>query len=1068
MKSKLLRKLTAIGLSIASIFTMFSATISVSAAEVDTEVVGAGQTSITLKQEKEYAYTSGFSRTVIQMSADNKMVYCVQPDLPAPPNGTYRTDKGNLKEITSSSSKYSMYRKALYYCYGGDGFNTSNSAFKTNTSNHKQVYSGNTPAAFMGNLKWNASGTMYYTSLSGSELHYMFTHLVLSYINYGDSKYNSMMGNYAPYNGYYSQIKELYNAIKTAPAPPVSTKLYMLDLGADYQQVIVVRQSIKLQLQKSSANSSLTSGNSYYSLNNAKFNLYLDEKCTDYFGYIKTDETGYGHYGDGKSENGKNQGADVPLQNYYAKEVEAPKGFKINKSIFKFTNSGKKTSDGTPIYSFTCKDEPEGYPIKLQLIKSSANAEITEGNSCYSLSGAEYSIYTDKSCSESSYVSFIRTDKDGYGHYGDGTDTNTDSKDKGTAAYNKNSGKNLAVTGNITYYCKETKAPKGFALDKTVYQFKDSGLKSSNGIAIFRAYSLNENSQPKDIPQNDPVDILLKKTDKNGKGLANAEFTIKYYSGFYSDESELENVKAERIWVFKTDEYGYATLDKSYLISGNDFYYTSDENPIPALPLGTLTIQETKEPDGFIIDSTLYIIQITSNNSTTEIVKTYNAPEIPNEPIIYNGKIELTKTDEETAKALSGAVYGVYNSNAADKNGNLFDSDKVDTLTTGSNGKALSKEFENGTYYIQEITPPTGYVRDKTIYPVTINADSENFVVKVTRTDKPISTEISKTDITGQNELPGAKLNVTDSNGKVVEEWTSTTTPHIIKRLPAGEYTLTEEIAPDGYVTASSIKFTVKDDGTVNKVVMKDDTTKYEFTKVDENNKLVKGVTLQVLDSTKTKVIDEWVTDGNTNHKIVGKLVVGKTYYLHEKSAPKEYQLAADKKFNVKNTAELQTVKMVDKLKKGSVKLIKQDENGNGIGGSEWALYKADGTTVPLIQTGSGGYSANTTVSKVTALVTDQNGNLYVYDLPLGNYYFEETKSPANHMPYGKRIEFTISADSDTTLNREVNVPNNNIVMYETGGNGTGTIFLTGFSMLVISLAVIGVYILKAKKHGSK
>lgn len=1066
MKSKFLRKLTAMGLTVASIFTIFSATISASAAEVDTEAVGAGQTSITLKQEKEYAYTSGYSRTVVQMSADSKMVYCVQPDLPAPPNGTYRTDKGNLKEITSSSSKYSMYRKALYYCYGGDGFNTSNSAFKTNNSNHKQVYSGNTPAAFMGNLKWNASGTVYYTSLSGSELHYMFTHLLLSYINFGDSKYNSMMSDYAPYNGYYSQIKELYNAVKSAPEPPVSTKLYMLDLGADYQQVIVVRQSIKLQLQKSSANSSLTSGNSYYSLKNAKFNLYLDEKCTDYFGYIRTDESGYGHYGDGKSENGRNQGADVPLQNYYAKEVEAPKGYKINKSIFKFTNSGKKTSDGTPIYNFTCKDEPEGYPIKLQLIKSSANAEITNGNACYSLSGAEYSIYTDKNCSESSYVSFIRTDKDGYGHYGDGTDTNTDSKDKGTAAYNKNSGKNLAVTGNITYYCKETKAPKGYALDKTVYQFKDSGVKSSDGISIYRAYSLNENSQPKDIPQNDPVNILLKKTDKNGKGLENAEFTINYYDGLYSLESELENRSALKSWIFKTDNDGYSELSNDYLISGDDFYYTGN---IPVVPLGTITIQETKAPTGYVIDDTIYIIQITSDNEQYEAVKTYNAPEIPNEPIIYNGKIELTKTDEETAKALSNAVYGIYKYNTVDKDGNLMNAFKSDTLTTGSNGKATSKELENGTYYIQEITPPTGYVRDKTIYPVTINADSENFVVKVNRTDKPISTTISKTDITGQNELPGAKLKVTDSNGNVIEEWTSTTTPHIIKRLPAGEYTLTEEIAPDGYVTASSIKFTVKDDGSVNKVVMKDDTTKYEFTKVDENNNLIKNVTLQVLDSTKTKVIDEWVTDGKTNHQIVGKLVVGETYYLHEKSAPKEYQLAADKKFTVKDTAELQTVTMIDKLKKGSVKLYKQDENGNGIGGSEWNLFKADGTAVPLVQTGSGGYSANTTVSKVTALVTDQNGNLYVYDLPLGNYYFEEIKSPANHMPYGKRIEFTISADSDTTLNREVNVPNNNIVMYETGGNGTGTIFLTGFSMLAISIAVIGIYMIKTKKqHGRR
>ena len=142
VKNKFIRKLAAAFLAAVSLFTTIPAVT----------VNAAGQTSITLKQELELKYASNWNYTAVKMSADGKMVYCVQPDLPAPPNGSYRTDNGKLTEIMSSNSKYAMYRKALYYGYGGDGFNTSNNAFKTDSSKHEIHYSGNTPSAFMGNL----------------------------------------------------------------------------------------------------------------------------------------------------------------------------------------------------------------------------------------------------------------------------------------------------------------------------------------------------------------------------------------------------------------------------------------------------------------------------------------------------------------------------------------------------------------------------------------------------------------------------------------------------------------------------------------------------------------------------------------------------------------------------------------------------------------------------------------------------------------------------------------------------------------------------------------------------
>lgn len=823
-----------------------------------------------------------------------------------------------------------------------------------------------------------------------------------------------------------SIIEQLAKYIDNLPAPPSSYICYIVTPNDDTRQVMLWESYNEIIIEKVDA----VTGKK---LSGAKFHLYYTGKGDGCYG----SRVSRGVYTTGSD--GTITITDVPPGSYEFVEEEAPGGYIKSDKPLSIRVETSQTSKVKKTYKFENTPNEQGV---MKIYKKSANEALTANNSCYSIEGAKFQIFTDKDCkipakNSSNSNMYIVTDKSGIGYYGDST-------------------RNVTASLIESYFIKEIEAPKGYALNDEVFQFKKTDEISDNGYTIY-AFTC------KDIPQNDPVDILLKKTDKNGKGLPDAEFTIKYYSGFYSNGSELEGVEAERTWIFKTDEYGFITYDETYLVSGNEFYYVSG---FATLPLGTITIQETKAPNGYIIDNTMFVRQITSVG-TAENVNTYNAPEIPNEPIVYQGKIELTKTDEETGKALANAVYGIYNSNSADKNGNLLDSSKLDTMTTDSNGKAISKDFDNGTYYIQEITAPTGYVRDKTIYPVTINADSENFVVKVTRTDKPITVEISKTDITGQEELPGAKLKITNSENTVVDSWMSGTTSHIIKRLPAGEYTLTEEIAPDGYVTTSSIKFTVKADGSVNKVVMKDDTTKYEFSKVDENNNLIKDVTLQVLDSTKSKVIDEWVTDGKTNHKIIGKLVVGETYYLHEVSAPEQYKIASDKKFTVKDTAELQTITMVNTFKKGTVTLYKQDSNGNALAGSEWALFKSDGTAVTVTQTGNGVYFVSST-GKSTNLVTDKDGKLVISNLDLGSYYFEETKAPTGFMPYGKNIEFEISADSNATLNREVTAKNGQIVMYETGGNGTNTIFFAGFSMLAISIAVIAVYMFKTKKHSRK
>lgn len=706
-KQRLFNKIVAVFLVFLSLFSVVSVS--------NIKVNAAGQTSITLKQGDEFAYTSGWNRTMIEMTADGKQIYCVQPDKQAPPNGTYRTDKGNLKEIPTTDSKYQMYNKALYYCYGGGGFNVSNNAFKTDTSKHQQKYSGNTPSSFMGNLKYSQYG-FEYTTLSGSRLHSMFSHLLMSYINYGDSKYKSTTAALIPQNGYYDLTKELYNAVKSAPTPPVSTKIYMLDIGEDYQKVIIYREAIKLQLQKSSAISSIE-----YSLAGAKYNIYLDKNCTDYFGYITTNSTGFGKYGAGEN------GVDVPVQTYYCREVTAPAGYKLDKTVYEFKKTSSSVS-GSVIYKATVTDKPL---IHLQLTKSSANPDITNENGCYSLEGAVYGIYKDSACNN--IAGQIVTDKDGYGAYvnsSGNSGTNTATADKGSVAYGKESGTAFAYPSgleNNTYYCKEITAPPGYKLNNTVYQFKDSGSVSSDGVKIFRAYSMSDSSEPSDKAINDPVGIILQKKnaitgETTNQGLGGAVFQIQYYSTVIDKNYDVSSGEAapaldseslKRTWYIKTDDKGFTRLSENFLVdneiySSDEFYYF---NNLVSVPIGTIVIKEVEAPPGYALSDITFYRPISEEKAL--IAEDTNTPlEVPIDEMPANGYIGIHKMNK-SGQGVKGAVYGLY----TDEKATVL----VSQLTTDTNGKGtFNYEAKvNQTYYIKEITAPTGYALDTTIYPVT-------------------------------------------------------------------------------------------------------------------------------------------------------------------------------------------------------------------------------------------------------------------------------------------------------------------------------------------------------------
>lgn len=253
----------------------------------------------------------------------------------------------------------------------------------------------------------------------------------------------------------------------------------------------------------------------------------------------------------------------------------------------------------------------------LHLRKKSANTAITNGNNCYSLEGAEYGLYSDAQCTKLVHKFSTdakgQADKDGF-----------------------NAG---------TYYLKELKAPKGYALDTKVHTIV---------IKAGETTTYGSNGELVDLPQSDPVGILLGKVDKktnqnkpSGSGsLEGAEFTVKFFAG----ENPNTNGSPTRRWVLRTDKDGFTYLSDQYKVSGDDFY--KDSKGIVVLPIGTVTIQETKAPQGYYINNEVFVRKITSSG-TVESVNTYNQPKVPEQV----NEFILTKVQIGTKTPIEGTVF---------------------------------------------------------------------------------------------------------------------------------------------------------------------------------------------------------------------------------------------------------------------------------------------------------------------------------------------------------------------------------------------------------------------------
>lgn len=322
----------------------------------------------------------------------------------------------------------------------------------------------------------------------------------------------------------------------------------------------------------------------------------------------------------------------------------------------------------------------------LSIIKSSENPDMTDGNSCYSLAGAKYGLYQD-----GTLIGTLTTDADGKA--------------------------SLADIPYGSYTLKEISASKGYALDVSSYKITIDSKTTTQKVT--------------EKPQGDPTSAIIYKLDadtheswsagnlpQGSASLEDAEYTVKYYDGYYTNATDFTKLTATRSWVIRTNENVKTLLTKDLLVEGDDFYYSS--NGAVTLPLGTVTIQETKAPEGYVLDKTLHVRQVTQEGKI-ESVSTYNIP--LHKESVKRGGVEIRKNDMQTGKSSQGDAtfkdteFSIINKshNAVSVDGKTFaPGEVVKVITTGEDGIAKTSAdcLPFGEYTIVETKAPEGYLNE--------------------------------------------------------------------------------------------------------------------------------------------------------------------------------------------------------------------------------------------------------------------------------------------------------------------------------------------------------------------
>lgn len=716
----------------------------------------------------------------------------------------------------------------------------------------------------------------------------------------------------------------------------------------------------------------------------------------------------------------------LPQGNFIVKETKAPYGHTLNTKEYhvSFTwenekqeivvNSNLETANDDNTVTITNKrvrpvpedpkdpDDPDPEDPEERVFGIGVHKKDAKDNT--PVAGARFALYTADDIYDIDgnllYVAGDKlsesnlTDKDGLAvfamdvpirgeHAGEETDIPN-------AAYN---------TGH--YLVKELTAPEGYLLNDEM-------------LDVYFTY------EGQDVPyvlvetemRNNPTTVFILKTDKNtGKALAGATLAVVDEAGKTVEEWVSEDtahvvnglllstdMKAHRyVLIEEAPAAGYTTAEPI------PFYLTQECTDGVWNDITTVHYYKAEEAgaeDADTEDSNAEDTEDVTNTEGTEAVTgTWQILTGEMEAIVMEDditRVEFLKVDAENHDIpVIGAVLQLRDS----------DDNVVDTWTTDGTVHAMEM-LPKGTYTLYETTAPTwdGYA---TAEPLTFTVADSNEVQTIVMYDPHIKVQITKADITTCAPVIGATVEIIDSEGNVVESWLTEEEPHMMDRLPAGEYTLRETQAPtwDGYVHVEDVKFTVTDTSEIQMVEMLDDYTKVAFNKLDATDGTpLAGARLQFINA-EDEIVDEWLTgtdgvdeDGNVLPHVINYIPTG-TYRLHEADAAPGYLLAEDVIVEVTETAEVQTFSISDVP--APIYVDKLDtEDDSFVEGAKLSIKDAAGNTVDE-------WTTDGTYHEVTGLKVANNGREYVYTLT------EET--PAIGYATAEPIRFTVYPNEDNT-----------------------------------------------------
>ena len=710
---------------------------------------------------------------------------------------------------------------------------------------------------------------------------------------------------------------------------------------------------------------------------------------------------------------------------YKLVEVQAPYGYVLDSTpiAFSINQENSSTDTGVTVVKVKAKDIAQKGVIEITKtgeVFSSVNSSMNEklnlntympiyekGN----LKDAVYEIYAAEDITTTDGT--VRAEK------GELVDTIT-TGDKGIAK-----SKELYL-GKYTII--EKTAPLKFVLNKDKHNveltYAGQNIKvTSTALSVY-----NERQK---------VSVSLSKTMEQDEiyGIGNNNEIKSVQFGIFADE----DVKAADGTIIPKDSLvTFANCDENGKIA-----FDCD------LPIGyKWYAKEIATDEHYILSNKHYQFNTNYAGQDTKVIKINVSGNEKINNTLKRGKVEGIKINKDNDK-LEGAIIGIFKVSTTE----FSEKNAIATTKTDKDGAFSFSNIPYGEWIVKEVAAPTGYVVDATQHHIHISDDG--VVINITMTDKQV--QISKTDITGEKEVVGAELTITDESGNVVDSWTSTDTAHYANGLVEGQkYTLTEKTAPLGYAVATSVEFEVTADKVTQQVTMTDKQVMISKIDITSGQELA-GAEL-VITNKDGNIVDSW-TSTDTAHYANG-LVEGQEYTLIEKTAPYGYEIAHSITFTVSSDKSVQTVVMNDSPILSSVLVNKVDSiTGENIISKkfEFTLYS----------------DAECKNEIVTVNANTDDGTALFSDLRYGTYYIKETKAPKGYMLSDEVVKIEIN-DEGVFANGEKLTEENDVysIVYQnsllpsvfTGDTKSILMYLTMAAIAVVFIAIM--IIIKKKYKG--